>query len=260
MIDLLNPVSVPRVSSIINDASHFYSGPLDPSQYYLPTGLAIFDTFAKLIAAGGGDEDKAKDQGRLFANLQRVKNDTGCHIALIGHTGKDESRGSRGSNAFLGDVDVMVTIGGGDIKTATVTKANDAPEGPLFSFKSEVFEFGTDEDGDPITVNIVSPEEVPSSQVERKPQGGRRLSPRHKLALDALAEAVITAGTPPAPSYGLPDGIRIVAVDRWKDELYSRAVLSADDANPRQEFKRIQESLAAKGRIGRRDGFVWLAA
>ena len=52
----------------------------------------------------------------------------------------------------------MVTIGGDEIKTATVTKANDCPEGALFSFKSEVHEFGTDEDGDPITVNIVSSE------------------------------------------------------------------------------------------------------
>ena len=54
----------------------------------------------------------------------------------------------------------MVTIGGDEIKAVTVTKANDAPEGPLFSFKSEVHDFGTDEDGDPITVNIVSSEVV----------------------------------------------------------------------------------------------------
>ena len=103
----------------------------------------------------------------MFANVQRVKNNTGVHVALIGHTGKDESRGARGSNALLGDVDVMVTISGEEIKTATVTKANDAPEGELFSFKSEVHQFGIDEDGDPITVNIVSSEEV-SGQPVRK--------------------------------------------------------------------------------------------
>ena len=102
----------------------------------------------------------------MFANMQRVKNNTGVHVALIGHTGKDESRGARGSNALLGDVDVMVTIGGDEIKTATVTKANDAPEGELFSFKSEIHEFGADEDGDPVTVNIVSAEEV-------SPQAGK---------------------------------------------------------------------------------------
>jgi hypothetical protein len=129
-----------------------------------PVVLIIFDTFAKLIAAGGGDENLAKDQGRVFANLQRVKDELGCHIALIGHTGKDETKGSRGSNAILGDVDLMVTISGDDVKTATVTKANDAPEGPLFSFKSELHEFGVDEDGAPVTVNVVSADEISSPQ------------------------------------------------------------------------------------------------
>ena len=67
------------------------------------------------------------------------------HFAIIGHTGKNVDLGARGSNAILGDVDVMVTISGESIHTATVTKANDAPEGALFSFESEVFEFERDE-------------------------------------------------------------------------------------------------------------------
>jgi hypothetical protein len=152
MVDLTAADCVPHVMQSIKELSQ---------EYGVGPGLLIFDTFAKLIAAGGGDEDKAKDQGKVFANVQRIKDACrGPHVALVGHTGKDETRGSRGSNAFLGDVDVMVTIGGGEIKTATVVKANDMAEGPLFSFKSIVHEFGLDEDGDPITVNIVSGEEV----------------------------------------------------------------------------------------------------
>jgi AAA domain len=134
--------------------------------------FAIFDTFAKLIAAGGGDEDKARDQGRVFVNVQRIKDEIGCAVGLVGHTGKNEERGSRGSNAILGDVDVMVTISvNGEVRTVTIAKANDAPEGVLFSFKSENHSFGTDEDGDPITVNVVSSEPVdaiPSSLKEPK--------------------------------------------------------------------------------------------
>lgn len=152
MIDLTAGDCVQHVMRSINELGEEYG--IGPS-------LLIFDTFAKLIAAGGGDEDKAKDQGRVFANVQRIKDAChGPHVALVGHTGKDETRGSRGSNAFLGDVDVMVTISGGEIKTATVVKANDMPEGPLFSFKSIVHEFGLDEDGDPITVNVVSNEAI----------------------------------------------------------------------------------------------------
>jgi hypothetical protein len=130
------------------------------ADYGRRVGLVIFDTFAKLIAAGGGDENLAKDQGTVFANVQRVKDETDVHVALVGHTGKDVQKGARGSNAILGDVDVMVEISGDDVRTATVTKGNDMPEGPLFSFRSDIHEFGTDEDGDPITVNVVSEEEV----------------------------------------------------------------------------------------------------
>jgi hypothetical protein len=164
LVDLMNPASVPLVCNTIEAAGHCFNQSCG-------VGLIIFDTFAKLIAAGGGDENTAKDQGRLFANLQRIKDRTPAHVALVGHTGKDVERGARGSNAFLGDVDVMVTISGNEIKTATVTKANDMPEGPLFSFKSEVHEFGTDEDGDPITVNIVSSEQLtPAKPTSREPK------------------------------------------------------------------------------------------
>jgi hypothetical protein len=150
-----------------------------------PPEVLIFDTFAKLIAAGGGDEDKARDQGRVFANVQRIKDATGAHVALVGHTGKDETRGARGSNAILGDVDVMVTISGDEVKTATVAKANDMAEGPLFSFKSEAHDFGVDDDGDPITVNIVSADQVEAVAVERGP----KLTPDMQTMLDILLSA-----------------------------------------------------------------------
>ncbi|MEY9419490.1 hypothetical protein ABIF69_005932 [Bradyrhizobium japonicum] len=177
-IDLTHPDAFKKVIDTIRDAQTILGDDI---------GLVIIDTFAKLIAAAGGDENSAKDQGAVFANVQRVKNVTGVHVALIGHTGKDESRGARGSNALLGDVDVMVTIGGDEIKTVTVTKANDAPEGPLFSFKSDVHEFGADEDGDPITVNIVSDDDL-SSQVATK-ASEPKLSTNQRVMYRLLSDA-----------------------------------------------------------------------
>jgi hypothetical protein len=146
-VDLMAPATVARVIETIKEAEEAFGCSI---------GLVIFDTFAKLIAAGGLDEDKARDQGRVFSNIQRVKEAADIHVAIVGHTGKDESRGMRGSNAALGDADTMNTIIGDVVRTVMVTKANDGPEGPLFSFKSEVHEFGHDEDGDPISVNVVS--------------------------------------------------------------------------------------------------------
>ncbi|WP_225187593.1 AAA family ATPase [Bradyrhizobium sp. IC3195] len=161
VVDLVRPESVRKVLDTIADVEAEFYGP-DYDQA-TSVGVLIFDTWAKLIAAGGGDENQAKDQGAIFANLQRIKNVTGGpHVALIGHTGKEADRGPRGSNALVGDVDMLVTISGDEIKTASITKANDAPEGPLFSFKSKVHEFGLDEDGDPITVNVVETADAPA--------------------------------------------------------------------------------------------------
>jgi hypothetical protein len=169
--DLIRPDSVKRVITTIQEAEAVFGSGV---------GLIIFDTFAKL------NENQAKDQGAVFANVQRVKNATGAHVAIIGHTGKDVQKGARGSNAILGDVDVMVEISGDLIRTATVTKANDMAEDPLFSFKSELHEFGTDKDGDPITVNVVSDEMV--NTVRAAPQEPR-LKPNQKTVFAILHSA-----------------------------------------------------------------------
>jgi AAA domain len=176
--DLIKPDSVKRVIATIQEAAAVFG---------TGVGFIIFDTFAKLIAAGGGDENLAKDQGAVFANVQRVKNATGAHVAIIGHTGKDVQKGARGSNAILGDVDVMVEISGDIVRTATVTKANDMPEGPLFSFKSENHDFGVDEDGDAITVNVVSDDmvSVQSAPNAREP----KLTPNQQTMFGILHDA-----------------------------------------------------------------------
>lgn len=156
-------------------------------QFGMPVGLATFDTLAKLIAAGGGDENSARDCNVVFSNIAALKDETNVHVAFAAHTGKDVSKGTRGSNAQPGDFDLEVTISGDAVRTALANKRNDGPEGPLFSFKSEVHDFGTDEDGDPITVNIVSRQEA-SGQLVAKPREPK-LSPNQRVMFRLLHEA-----------------------------------------------------------------------
>lgn len=108
------------------------------AEYNCSAGLVIFDTFAKLIAAAGLDEDKARDQGLIFSWVQQVKTATDVHVALVEHTRKNVDHSARGSNAILGEVEVS----GDPVRTATVTKANDAPRGTavflLVGFTSSV--------------------------------------------------------------------------------------------------------------------------
>ena len=195
VIDLLNRNCVDVILATIRAAEQ---------RFGCEVGLAIFDTYSKGIAAGGGDEDKAKDQNLVQANLRRLF-DRGCHIHIagIGHTGKDESKGERGSNARLADVDVQVQITGDMIKTVTIKKANDQPEGVLTAFKLEPFDFGLDEDGEPFRTFIAV------QKLSRRAGASRqRPSDRQVLALRALAEVTLSQGRDPPPDYRLPSESR----------------------------------------------------
>jgi len=250
IINMLDPACVDVILATIREAEQHMGCEI---------GLAMFDTYAKGIAAGEGDEDKARDQNKVHANLRRLF-ELGCnmHIAGVGHTGKDESRGERGSNARLGDIDMQAQIGGVDIKVVTVTKANDQPEGELTAFKLEPFDFELDEDGDPFQVYIVSAETVVTEVVfESKRQ---KLSDKQVLALRALTEAVLTSGQNPPPSYGLPQGIKVVTLKDWQEELCRSNVLDREDRMAKTRFKELRDSLDKRRLIGTRDMWVWSAA
>ena len=221
--------------------------------WILPVGYIVIDTFAKGIAAGGGDEDKARDQNKCLTNLRRLHEKADLHIAIVGHTGKDETKGSRGSNAHPADADVQVQIFGDEIKSARVIKGNDQPEGQLTAFKLEAAELGLDEDGDPITTAVVS--EAMFDGEAQKP--ARKLSPKHELAVRALNDLVADEGTPIPANWGLPNGINAVPVEAWRKTLLTCGVLNEDD--DRRVFWNMKDRLKIKNLLGEREGLIWRA-
>ncbi len=70
--------------------------------------LIVIDTVAR--ALGGLDENSAKDAGLLLAAAERLRDTFNCSVLLIHHTGKDESRGARGSSALLAGVDFAYEV------------------------------------------------------------------------------------------------------------------------------------------------------
>src|SRR5205085_1818950 len=107
-------------------------------------------------------------------------------------------------------------------------------------------ELGMDADGDPITSLVVLPVEGP---IQRRTVA-RKLSPRPKLALDALDECAAGGGTASPPSLQLPARTVVVQLNAWRDELYRKGVLDQDAKNPREEFKRVRMQLQARALIG----------
>lgn len=228
LVDLLNPQCVDLIVGTVERAAEAFG---------VSVGLIVLDTYNKGIAAGGGDENAAKDQNQAAAHLRLIHERLDVHIAGIGHTGKDTTRGERGSNAREGDVDLAVQIAGDAVKTATVAKANDQEEGDLVSFKGEVVHLGRDEDGDPITAFIVS-----RAAAVKEAKGGSKLSDREALAMRAL-HAV--RGTAPQ-----------VQAEAWREQLKREGVIKSDDTNPRATYTRIRDGLVRKKIISELDGWI----
>ena len=245
VIDLMNRSCVADILDAIKHAE-------DHLSYEIV--LVTIDTYAKGVAAGGGDESTAKDQGIAVANLRRVLDKVNIHIATAGHTGKDVSRGERGSNAKLADVDLQVQISGETIKTATIVKANDQPLGLLTSFQLEPYDFSPDEDGDPFRTYILAKEVIEVGAISK-----RTLNPKQQLAMEALAEVTLSHGASVPSGNGLPAGLKSVTADQWRNELLRRKVLDPDVKNPRARYAELRDQLAAKHLIGVRDELVWLA-
>jgi hypothetical protein len=82
---------------------------------------------------------------------------------------------------------------------------------------------------------------------------------RQRLALDALDEVVLSSGKPLPASPEYPSGLTGVDADLWRKELFARNLLDKDAKNPRSDFKRVRDGLAAASLIGQRNGLVWRA-
>jgi hypothetical protein len=245
VIDLMNPACVDLIAATVSHAQ---------KQFGHPVGLIVFDTFNKGIAAGGGDEDKARDHNRAAVNLRNLHSKLSAHIALVGHTGKDETRGARGSNAHLGDVDVMIQISGDGVKVAEVKKGNDQGERTIAEYRIELIEVGRDEDGEPEMTSIVTTEHFETSVKKAKRD---KLAPIPKAALRALYELIADGETVPRPeSIHVPVGVTCVTLENWKKRCDVTGIINRD-GNYREQFRRINVTLRNAGFIGIWDKIVW---
>jgi hypothetical protein len=70
--------------------------------------LIVIDTLAYAMA--GGEENSAKEMGIAVDGMQKLRNEVGATILLVHHTGKDKSRGARGSSVLKAAVDTEIEL------------------------------------------------------------------------------------------------------------------------------------------------------
>jgi RecA-family ATPase len=72
--------------------------------------LTVIDTLARCTA--GAEENSARDMGQVVEAIDQIRDATGGHVLIVHHSGKDTTRGMRGSSALLGAVDTTIELSG----------------------------------------------------------------------------------------------------------------------------------------------------
>jgi Bifunctional DNA primase/polymerase, N-terminal/AAA domain len=219
--------------------------------------MIVIDTSAKAIAAGGGDENQAKDKNVMRANVRRVMLAIeGLHVALISHTGKDVDKGERGSNAGLGDDDVFIQLDG---KLADVKQRNDGATGPLTAYAVKGVVLGVDEDGDKVDIGIIDPDTGAAAKAKAGKRDRQMLTNPQRLALTALDRAITDNGKPMPVGSDYPKNVKTcTSLDHWRGVFKSLS----DGKNPKSvatSFQRAQVFLKVDGWIGVWNDSVWIA-
>lgn len=96
----------PRVP-FMGDGDGWEGIKLDLAEMGMKPSLIVIDTMTRLLT--GFDENSTKDASKATGFLEELARFYECFVLVVHHTGKDESRGARGSSAFFANMDTVLS-------------------------------------------------------------------------------------------------------------------------------------------------------
>jgi hypothetical protein len=166
-------------------------------------GLVVVDTLSRALA--GGDENSPVDMGAIVKHFDMIRAETGSHLMVVHHTGKDKAKGARGHTLLRAATDTEIEIAEGVI---SVTKQRDLDKSWSSAFGLEVRTLGVNARGKPVTSCTVRLDGATRVAAERRaPTEGETAVLR---AIETLSE---TASRPEI-------GVKTKDLEAWcKDNL-----------------------------------------
>jgi hypothetical protein len=218
--------------------------------------LIVFDTLARNF--GGGNENASEDMGAFVANVDLIRTRLGAAALIVHHTGKDESKGSRGHSSLLGAVDTELEVtrtseDGAETRTGKlhVTKQKDGEDGISFLYRLDVVPFETPEGFKPRTSLVVVPDDsAPASAAKTKPLTGHK-----RTAFEALKLAIAEAGERPSAER-IPRDAMCVRTSVWRQ--FFRQIAGLDGKAAEQPFRRARDGLIETLHIGGWGDWYWI--
>ncbi len=225
--------------------------------------LIVIDTLAR--AFGGGDENSASDMMQFVVtcgHIQKIVQDAA--LMILHHSGKDSSRGMRGSSALLGAVDTELELirfedsMKGIVRTA---KQKDGEDGTRYGFEMVTVELpapqGSLQIGEPQTSLAVQASEIGEHEDQKnKGKSGSKLTGQQVKALTCLENVIKQKGI-----LKFMEGAQrmCVLIEDW--ELEFRAKLGRKPSGDKtfdKAWTRAQEALTTHELIDMRDEWVWM--
>lgn len=122
-------------------------------------GLIVIDTLNQ--ASPGVDENSVKEISQVLTNLKFLQRETNSLALIVHHSGKDVSRGIRGSSSIRAALDTSIEV----ISTSNtqkewkVDKSKDSTDGQVYRYSLREISIGVDENQTVITSCVVEPGE-----------------------------------------------------------------------------------------------------
>lgn len=211
--------------------------------------LIIIDTLA--MAFGGGDENTAKDMGLFVQNCRHIRAATGAHVMVIHHSGKDTSRGARGSGSLRAASDTEIELTrDGRVIMATQRKQRDMPIGETFAYTLKLVSIGEDEDGEAVTSAVIVPTEAPAKRAPR-------LTGQALIAMQAFDDALALHGVVKTGE-DFPANRQCVSLDHWREACDRHCLSSGEgESSNRAAFHKNWKKLQEKQIVRVIGGFAW---
>lgn len=199
---------------------------------------------------GGGDENSSSDMGSLIQNCDNIRNDTGAHVCLIHHTGKEETRGARGHSSLKAAIDTEIQVSQkNEIIQATILKQREGRTGDRLCFSFKGYEVRRDEDNDPVYSCALTRVDI---QSEKNQLSGQALQ-----AYQLLSDFVLDKGIEHIPEEGMPLK-KCVRTDDFKDRFIKSNIASSDKPGSiNKAFLRAKNTLKNERFIEEWDGYLW---
>lgn len=213
--------------------------------------LIVIDTLARVM--GNGDENTAKDMGQLVRSVDRLRAETGAHVMVIHHSGKDASKGARGSGSLRAAADTEIELTrNDDVVMAEARKQRDMPCDGVFAYRLKSVFIGKDEDGDSVSSAVVEETGVPS-----KKRNAVKLTGTDKIGLQALSDAVAKHGEKKRGDM-FPASRQCVSLEHWRDYCDRHSLSSGEgESSKRTAFHKLKNRLQDKEIVRIVDGYVW---